>query len=54
MVTDWTQAIGQLACRLDPLCERRVWAEDAPAYNERATGCSAIETVANFLPEPTK
>jgi putative DNA methylase len=46
-----TEAIRQLAYRLYTLCERRGWAEDARAYNDLVTSWSAIETVANAVPE---
>ncbi|MCB9682174.1 MAG: DUF1156 domain-containing protein [Alphaproteobacteria bacterium] len=46
-----TEAIRQLAYRLYTLCERRGWAEDARAYNELVTSWTAIETVANAVPE---
>jgi len=47
-----TEAIRQLAYRLYTLCERRGWAEDARAYNELVTSWTAIESVANAVPEP--
>jgi putative DNA methylase len=47
-----TEAIRQLAYRLYTLCERRGWAEDARAYNDLVTSWTAIETVANAVPEP--
>jgi putative DNA methylase len=46
-----TEAIRQLAYRLYTLCERRGWAEDARAYNDLVTSWTAIETVANAVPE---
>jgi putative DNA methylase len=46
------EAIRQLAYRLYTLCERRGWAEDARAYNDLVTSWTAIETVANAVPEP--
>jgi putative DNA methylase len=46
-----TEAVRQLAYRLYTLCERRGQAEDARAYNELVTGWTAIETVANAVPE---
>ncbi|MEY3013888.1 MAG: hypothetical protein RIT45_2623, partial [Pseudomonadota bacterium] len=46
-----TEAIRQLAYRLYTLCERRGWAEDARAYNELVTSWTAIESVANAVPE---
>jgi putative DNA methylase len=46
------EAIRQLAYRLFTLCERRGWAEDARAYNDLVTSWTAIETVANAVPEP--
>ncbi|RKH96253.1 DUF1156 domain-containing protein [Corallococcus sp. AB038B] len=46
------EAIRQLAYRLYTVCERRGWAEDARAYNDLVTSWTAIETVANAVPEP--
>lgn len=46
-----TEAIRQLAYRLYTLCERRGQADDARAYNELVTAWSAIESVANAVPE---
>lgn len=50
-VKSTTEAIRQLAYRLYTLCERRGWAEDARAYNDLVTSWTAIETVANAVPE---
>ncbi len=52
VIKDKTEAIRQLAYRLYTLCERHGWAEDARAYNELVTSWSAIETVANTVPDP--
>jgi len=46
------EAITQLGYRLYTLCERRGWAEDARAYNDLVTSWTAVETVANAVPEP--
>ncbi len=51
VVKSRTEAIRQLAYRLYTLCERRGWAEDARAYNDLVTAWTAIETVANAIPE---
>ena len=51
---DKTEAIRQLAYRLYTLCERRGWAEDARAYNELVSSWSAIETVADAVPDSVR
>lgn len=52
VVKNRAEAVRQLAYRLYTLCERRGWAEDARAYNELVTSWTAIETIANTVPEP--
>jgi putative DNA methylase len=45
-----TEATRLLAYRLNTLCERAGWAEDAGAYNEIVTSWSAIEAAATAAP----
>jgi len=45
-----TEAIRQLAYRLDTLCERRGWAEDARAYNELVSSWAYVDTAATAVP----
>jgi putative DNA methylase len=51
-VKNKTEAVRQLAYRLYTLCERRGWADDARAYNDLVTSWSAVEAIANSVPEP--
>jgi putative DNA methylase len=44
------EAARQLAYRLNTLCERLGWAEDARAYNELITSWTAIESAAPKVP----
>jgi putative DNA methylase len=46
------EAARQLAYRLNTLCERTGWAEDARAYNELITSWDAIESAAAKVPGP--
>jgi putative DNA methylase len=49
-VSGKSEATRQLAYRLNTLCERRGWAEDARAYNELITSWSGIEVAASMVP----
>jgi putative DNA methylase len=49
-VSGKSEATRQLAYRLNTLCERRGWAEDARAYNELITSWTGIEAAASAVP----
>jgi putative DNA methylase len=47
---DKAESTRQLAYRLNTLCERAGWSEDAGAYNEIVTSWTAIESAAAATP----
>jgi putative DNA methylase len=49
-----SEGARQLAYRLNTLCERAGWAEDARAYNELITSWSAIESAAARVHVPSQ
>jgi putative DNA methylase len=49
-----SEGARQLAYRLNTLCERAGWAEDARAYNELITSWSAIESAAAKIHLPSQ
>jgi putative DNA methylase len=53
-VTGKSEAIRQLSYRLNTLCERQGWSEDARAYNEVITSWTGIETAASAVPSEKK
>lgn len=50
-VTGKSEAVRQLAYRLNTLCERQGWSEDARAYNELITSWTGIELAAASAPK---